>query len=121
VGGLPALTGFAPPEKVTGEMMSMPQVVLGLSVIRAFEHLPDLMQMLSEVNLERLGSPRVILAGGTVVELGQGGYAEKVGRLGRILFHTSQLDIHASHIDLRFGRQVAVRCDKMRRGSDKEV
>jgi hypothetical protein len=120
-GDLPALTGFLPAGCEPGVRLSTPEAVLGLAIVRAFELSPFLMDVLSEVNLEDLEHPRVILTGGTLAELGHGAYVAKVERLGQILMQARQQNMHVARIDLRFGRQVVVEWDRAPRGFDKEV
>jgi hypothetical protein len=120
-GDLPVLTGFFPAESIPGTRLSAPEVVLGLTIVRAFERSPSASQMLSEVNLTDLEHPRAILSGGLTAELGHGGYAAKVERLGQILMQARELNMHVDRIDLRFGCQVVVEWDRTRRGFDKEV
>jgi hypothetical protein len=121
VSGLPVLTGLPALTEGPGEKASLPQVVLGLGILRVFEQAPQVMSRLSEINLEDLEQPRVVLSGGIVADLGQGGYADKVQRLHQVMVQAAQLNIKPKRIDLRFGCQVIVECDKDPRGTDKEV
>ena len=118
---LPALTGFTPTCIETGQIVSTPEVVLGLAIIRAFELSPLLAGMLSEVNLRDLEHPRAILCGGTVVELGCGRYAAKVDRLSQVLVQATYMNMSPKRIDLRFGSQIVVECGETKKGSDKEA
>ncbi|MFH1312870.1 MAG: cell division protein FtsQ/DivIB [Candidatus Eisenbacteria bacterium] len=120
-GDLPALTGFSPAAGKPGTRLSTPEAVLGLTIVRAFELSPSLMDALSEINLENLEHPRAILTGGTLAELGHGGYVAKVKRLDQILMQARQQNMHVARIDLRFGRQVVVEWNRAPRGFDKEV
>jgi hypothetical protein len=119
--GVPVLTGCPAVLTEPGEMVSSPEVILGLSIIKAFEEAPFLMDMLSEVNLADLEHPKVILSGGIVVELGQGRYRNKIVRLNQVLMQASRLSMQPEYIDLRFGRQVIVNCDNPQHVFDKEV
>lgn len=119
--GVPFLTGCPAVAAEPGRMLSTPEVTLGLSIIRAFEELPYLMSMLSEVNTSDLECPRVILSGGIVAKLGQGRYRAKIRRLNQVLMQASRLKMRLESVDLRFGRQVIVKCDKMKSGLNKEV
>ena len=118
---LVALTGFSPVPGEPGDVIAMPEVVLGLTIIRTFELSPTLMGILSEINLENLKQPRATLSGGILVELGHGAYVAKVERLGQILIQARQLNMNIGRIDLRFVGQVVVECDLKQRGLDKEV
>jgi cell division septal protein FtsQ len=102
-------------------MVSTPEVVLGLTIIRAFERSPRLMDMLSEVNLENIEHPKATLSGGVLAELGHGDYVGKVARLSQILLQARQLDMRVTRIDLRFAGQVVVECDRTLRKFDKEI
>jgi hypothetical protein len=119
--GVPVLTGCPAVLAEPGEMLSSPEVILGLSIIKAFEEAPFLMDMLSEVNLANLEHPKVILSGGIVAELGQGRYRSKIVRLNQVLMQTSRLSMQPESVDLRFGRQVIVNCSNSQRVFDKEV
>jgi hypothetical protein len=119
--GVPALTGCSAVPTAAGKMLSAPEVVLGLSIIRAFEEFPCLMDMLSEVNMASLERPRAILRGGIVAELGKGGYRVKIRRLNQVVMQALRLKMRPDYVDLRFGRQVVVKCDKAQRVLDKEV
>lgn len=119
--GVPALTGCSAAPTVPGKLLSTPEVVLGLSIIRAFEESPFLMEMLSEVNIATLERPKAILRGGIVAELGKGGYRVKIQRLNQVVMQALRLKMQPEYVDLRFGRQVIVKCDKAQRVLDKEV
>jgi hypothetical protein len=118
---VPALTGCSAAPAVPGKMLSTPEVVLGLSITRAFEECPFLMEMLSEVNIVTLERPRAILRDGIVAELGKGGYRVKIQRLNQVVIQALRLKMRPEYVDLRFGRQVIVKCDKAQRVLDKEV
>jgi hypothetical protein len=109
---LPVLTGLPPVTEEPGDKPSLPEIVLGLGIVRVFERVPHVMGRLSEINLENLEQPRVVLSGGIVAELGQGGYGGKVRRLSQVLLQASHLNMKLKRVDLRFGRQVIVECDK---------
>jgi hypothetical protein len=119
--GVPFLTGCTSVDVERGQLLSTPEVVLGLSIIRAFEERPHLMNMLSEVNTSNLEQPRVILSGGIVAELGQGRYRAKIRRLSQIIMQAPRLKMRPESVDLRFGRQVIVKCGKIQHLLDKEV
>ena len=120
-GGLPVLTGFFPADSELGVRLRTPEVVLGLTIVRAFDLSPTTARLLSEVNLADLERPRAVLSGGIVAELGHGAYRNKVGKLRQILLQARQLNMHINRIDLRFGCQAVVEWDRARRGFDKEV
>lgn len=119
--GVPVLTGCPAVLAEPGEMLSSPEVILGLSIIKAFEEAPFLMDMLSEVNLADLEHPKVILSGGIVAELGQGRYRSKIVKLNQVLMQAPGLGMQPEYIDLRFGRQVIVSCVNSQRVFNKEV
>ena len=121
VGGLPVLTGFESSFGSDCGLASSPEVVLGLGLVRALGARPLLATMLSEVDVEDIENPRVILSRGTVVEFGQGDLTGKIDRLNQVMIHAARLDMAPRRIDLRFGRQVILECDRPHRGSDKEV
>jgi hypothetical protein len=120
-GGLPVLTGFVPVESEPGMRLRTPEVVLGLTIVRAFELSPATARVLSEVDLADFEHPRAILSGGLTAELGHGSYSAKVTKLGQVLLQARELNMHLKRIDLRFGCQVIVDWDPARRGFDKEV
>lgn len=107
---LPALTGFLPASKKVGERAASAEIVIGLEIMRAFEDRPDLVKMLSEVNLGDLRNPTAILAGGTAVSLGKGDYPNKTDKLIQVLENLKRLNMSAKTIDLRFARQAVVNC-----------
>jgi hypothetical protein len=123
---LPFLTGFVPASRAVGERLSSAEIVVGLEVLRAVEARPEMLAMLSEVNLADLKNPRLVLAGGVEVNLGRGDYRRKVDKLNKVLLHLKRLEATPLTIDLRFARQVVVRCleqkpDSTKVGSGKEV
>jgi hypothetical protein len=118
---VPALTGFSPVPASLGDVIAVPEVVLGLTIVRAFELRPALAGALSEINLGNLACPKATLFGGIVAELGHGGYVAKVEKLGQILMQARGLNMQISRIDLRFEGQVIVTCDRTHSGYDKEV
>jgi hypothetical protein len=118
---LPALTGFAPASVAVGERVSSAEIVVGLEVVRAFEGRPEMMKVLSEVNLEDLENPRAILSGGVTVSLGQGDYCRKIEKLNQVLLYLKRLKASPKTIDLRFSRQVVVKCSEPKPNSEKEV
>lgn len=120
---LPALTGFVPTcgDGEPGEMVSTPEVVLGLAIIRVFERSPALAGILSEVNLRDIEQPKAILSRGIVVDLGSGGYRTKAERLAQVLVQATHLNMIPKSVDLRFDRQVVVKWSRMDKGQDKEA
>jgi hypothetical protein len=117
----PAITGSAVRCDSAGQRMTAPEVVLGLSVVRAFSRFPDLLDMLSEVNVRDLENPRVVLTGGVTVEMGTGRYGTKIRRLRQILLRSPELGIRPTTVDMRFGRQAVVEYEKMKTQARKEV
>ncbi|MFZ1947595.1 MAG: cell division protein FtsQ/DivIB [bacterium] len=118
---LPALTGFVPAVKTVGERISSAEIVLGLEIIRAFDERPELMKVLSEINLADLTNPKAVLLGGVSVNLGQGDYRSKMENLIQVLLHLKRLNASPRTIDLRFSRQVVVKCSEPKRNLEKEV
>jgi cell division septal protein FtsQ len=118
---LPALTGFAPAARTVGERISSAEIVLGLEIIRAFDERPELMKVLSEINLGDLSNPKAVLFGGVTVNLGQGEYRNKMENLIQVLLHLKRLNASPRTIDLRFSRQVVVKCSEPKRNLEKEV
>ncbi len=118
---LPVLTGFLPATKALGDNISSAEVVVGLAIVRAFDEKPEMMKMLSEVNLENLNDPRVILRGGVTVDFGGGDYKRKVEKLNQVLLHLKRLNASPKTVDLRFARQVVVKCNEPHRDIEKEV
>jgi hypothetical protein len=119
--GIPVLTGVPPIVDGRGLRPSMPRLVLGFCILRAFERSPNMMKCLAEIDVETLEQPRVVLSDGLTAELGCGRYPEKVERLAQVRLQASQLGIRPKRVDLRFGRQVIVQCDRNRPRSDKEA
>ena len=119
--GLPVLTGFSLGEVWPGRKVTCPEVISGLGLVRAFEQMGGLMEMLSEINLRDLECPKAILCGGVVVEFGRGDYLSKLERLNQALNHLSELEAVPRRIDLRFRGQVVVDCDRLKHKRDKEV
>ena len=105
---LPALTGFFPASKKVGERATSAEIVIGLEILRAFEDRPDMLKMLSEVNLGDLRNPTAILTGGVKVSLGKGDYTGKIDKLDRVLANLERLKISAKTVDMRFDRQAVV-------------
>jgi hypothetical protein len=118
---LPALTGFVPAAKTVGERLSSAEIVLGLEIVRAFDERPDLAKVLSEINLADLANPTAVLFGGVTVNLGQGEYRDKMDHLVQVLLHLKRLKASPRTIDLRFSRQVVVKCSEPKRNPEKEV
>ena len=118
---LPVLTGFLPATKLVGDRVCSAEIVMGLEIIGAFEDRPEVMRILSEVNLGDLDSPKVILIKGVTVYLGQGDYRRKVEKLNQVLLHLNRLKASPKTIDLRFARQVVVKCDDPKRSIDESV
>jgi hypothetical protein len=118
---LPAMTGFVPTTAVVGDALPVAEVVVGMAVLRAFEARPEMLKALSEINLEDLENPKVFLRGGVVVDLGSGHYKRKVERLSQVLGELKRLEAKPKTIDLRFARQVVVRCNEPGNSIKKEV
>ena len=118
---VPALTGLSVFPNRPGERVSSPEVVIGLSIVRAFERTEGLLALLSEVNLKDSGSPRAVLLGGLTVELGEGGFHRKLAKLAKVLIQLEDMEVEARRIDLRFGGQVVVDCGEIHRSFEKEV
>jgi hypothetical protein len=118
---LPVLTGVVPASTTVGHGICSAEVIIGLEIVRAFDAKPEMMKMLSEVNLANLDDPRAILAGGVVVDLGGGDYRQKVDKLSQVLLHLKGLNASPKTIDLRFARQVVVTCNEPHRSIAKEV
>jgi hypothetical protein len=118
---LPVLTGLSVFPTRCGENVSSPEVVVGLSIVRAFERTEGLLGLLSEVNLKDTGSPRAVLSGGLIVELGQGDLRRKLARLAEVLIQLEDMKADTRRIDLRFGGQVVVDCGEVPRRFEKEV
>jgi hypothetical protein len=118
---LPAFTGFVPRYGSEGERLSAPEIFLGLSILGAFERTSGLIAEISEINLTHWENPRVILTGGTIVDLGQGGFLGKAERLSQVMAQAEYLNTKLRRVDLRFGNQVIVECDGDKSGSRKEV
>jgi hypothetical protein len=121
VAGLPVLTGLPPIPDKPGQKPSMPQLVLGLGILKAFERWPSMMESLVEINLETLEQPMVVLSDGLTADLGHGMYLRKIDRLAQVMLQAPRLGIKPTRVDLRFGRQVIVECDRNNPGSDKEA
>jgi hypothetical protein len=111
---LPVLTGFVPASRMVGEKLCSAEIVVALEVLRAVEARPEMLARLSEVNLADLENPRLVLAGGVAVNLGQGDYRCKVDRLDKVLVHLRRLRATPAVIDLRFARQVVVKCSEQK-------
>ncbi len=120
-GDHPSLTGLAIADPEEGNRISRPEVTVGLSVVKAFGRHEDLSKMLSEVNVSDLEHPRAILKGGTIVEVGAGGYARKIDRLHQVLLQSPHLDMFPRRVDLRFDRQVILEYSQVRNRARKEV
>lgn len=118
---LPVMTGFVPTTVVVGDVLPVAEVVVGMAVLKAFESRPEMLKALSEINLGDLDNPRVILRGGIVVDLGGGHYKRKVERLSQVLGELKRLEAKPKTIDLRFARQVVVRCNEPSNSIKKEV
>jgi hypothetical protein len=119
--GFPAMTGLFVEGFLEGRRLSQPEITTGLSVTKAFERHKDLFKMLSEVNVSNLEQPRVILKGGTIVEIGTGDYAMKIDRLHQVLLQVPHLDMFPRRVDLRFNRQVVIEYSQVRNRARKEV
>jgi len=120
-GDLAALTGFTVDPDSIGERLAMPELILGLSIVRAFDRPADMSKILSEVYLEDLENPRVVLCGGVMVEIGAGDYRTKIARLRQVLLQAPDLGIRPTRVDMRFGPQVVVEFEKMKEQPRKEV
>jgi hypothetical protein len=120
-GDLAAITGLAPVRYCVGERITAPEVLLGLAVVRAFNQWGDLSGLLSEVNVEDLENPRVILCGGVTVDMGTGDYRTKISRLRQILLQAPELGISPTRVDMRFGVQVVVQYEETKKQARKEV
>jgi hypothetical protein len=120
-GDLAAITGFAAGCDSVGQRLSSPEVILGLAVVRAFSRSADLADLLSEINVEDLGNPRLVLCGGVMVELGTGDYHRKIMRLRQVLLQAPELGIRPTRVDMRFGPQVVVEYEEMSKQARKEV
>jgi hypothetical protein len=120
-GDLAALTGFTVDPDSIGERLSMPELVLGLSIVRAFDRPADMPDILSEVHIEDLENPRVVLCGGVMVEIGAGDYRTKIARLRQVLLQAPELGIRPTGVDMRFGPQVVVEFEKAEEQPRKEV
>jgi hypothetical protein len=118
---LPVMTGFVPTSAIVGEAVPVAEVVVGMAVLRAFESKPEMLKGLSEINLRDIENPKVFLRGGVVVDLGSGRYKLKVERLGQVLGELKRLGAKPKTIDLRFARQVVVRCNEPVNSVEKEV
>jgi hypothetical protein len=118
---LPVLTGFLPATKKVGERISSAEIVLGLEIVKAFEERPEVMRILSEVNLGDLENPTAVLSGAVRVSLGQGDYRCKVGKLDQVLVSLKRLNSSPKTIDLRFARQAVVTCNEPKKPAKKEV
>ena len=120
-GDLAALTGFTAVPDSIGERLGLPELELGLTIVRAFDRAADMHEMVSEVHLGDLGNPRVVLCGGVTVEIGSGGYGTKIARLRQILLQAPDLGIRPTRVDMRFGPQVVVEFEKTKQQPRKEV
>ena len=120
-GDLAALTGFTVDPDSIGERLAMPELILGLSIVRAFDRSADMPEILSEVYLENLENPRVVLCGGVTVEVGTGDYRTKIARLRQVLLQAPELGIRPIRVDMRFGPQVVVEFEKTKKQPRKEV
>ena len=120
-GDLAALTGFTVDPDSIGEHLAMPELILGLSIVRAFDRPVDMPEILSEVYLNDLENPRVVLCGGVMVEIGAGDYRTKIARLRQILLQAPELGIRPTRVDMRFGPQVVVEFEKAKEQPRKEV
>jgi len=120
-GDLVALTGFTVSPDSIGERLGMPELELGLTIIWAFSRSEDMQDVLSEVYLGDLGNPRVVLCGGTIVEIGLGDYVTKMERLRQILLQAPDLGIRPTRVDMRFGQQVVVEYERTKQQPEKEV
>lgn len=118
---IPLLTGFRLGSCEPGAFASSPQAFLGITVVKAFETTPGLMGLLKSVDLKDLENPEVILKTETVVRLGAGNYALKLGRLREVLSQTTYLGMKPNLIDLRFRDQVVVRPGAIKSTTDREV
>jgi len=118
---VPLLTGFAVGSREPGAFASSPEAFLGITVVKAFETTPGLAGMLESVGLKDLENPEVVLKGGTVVRLGTGNYALKLGRLREVLTQTAYIGMKPELIDLRFRDQAVVRPGTIERANDREV
>jgi len=79
------------------------------------------LDLLSEVNVEDLENPRAVLFGGIVVELGAGDYRSKIRRLRQVLLQAPGLGIRPTRVDTRFGPQVVVEYEHVKKQARKEV
>ncbi len=120
-GDLAALTGFTVATDSIGERLTMPELILGLSIVRAFDRSTDMPEILSEVYLEDLENPRVVLCGGVIVEIGTGDYGTKIARLSQVLLQAPELGIRPTRVDMRFGPQVVVEYEETKEQPRKEV
>jgi hypothetical protein len=120
-GDLAALTGFAVAPDSIGEQLGIPELVLGLTIVRAFDRSEDMPDMLSEVYLGDPENPRVVLCGGVTVEIGAGDYGTKIARLRQILLQAPELGIRPTRVDMRFGPQVVVEYEQTKQQPRKEV
>jgi hypothetical protein len=118
---LAVLTGFTATPDSIGARLTMPEVVLGLSIIGAFDRFAGMLELISEVHIEDLENPKVIVCGGVTVEVGAGGYATKIERLRQVLLQAPELGIRPTRVDMRFGPQVVVEYENTEKQSRKEV
>jgi hypothetical protein len=118
---LPALTGFTVAPDSIGERLTTPELALGLSIVSAFDGTPDMTGTLSEVHIEGMDNPRLILCGGVTVEIGAGHYETKIARLRQVLLQAPELGIRPTRLDMRFGPQVVVEYEKGKKQPRKEV
>lgn len=105
---LPNLTGCQISKASIGSMLDSPEVVLGLSLLESLKSMPVASDILSEVNLEDIANPRLVLCGGGVVDVGRGDYSNKFRRLVQVWLQCLRLGIRVKRIDLRFSGQVIV-------------
>jgi hypothetical protein len=103
----PLLAGLGPESCRPGGRISSPEVVLGISIVRALDS-AGIGRLLKEINTGDLESPRALLVPGIVVELGVGSYGAKARRLARVLAEINRDGRMPARIDLRFGSQVVV-------------
>lgn len=105
---LPVVTGCQVSPSSFGDSPGSPEVTLALSIYDALRRLPLLLDLVSELNVEEIDNPRLVLCGGIVVDVGRGNYMTKFRRLAQVWLQSKKLGIKMKRIDLRFAGQVIV-------------
>jgi hypothetical protein len=107
-GGVPLIKGFEMSPREPGRLVSSPEILMGLCIIKAFEGTAGLAGMIDTVDLRNLEDPEVKLRSGALVKLGNGDYAHKLEKLREVIFQAAFLGMRPELIDLRFRDQVVV-------------